>query len=472
MREGLVVALLAIVLASAFQGSRGLWDPDEGRYTNVALEMLDSGDWILPHRHHESLHVTKPPLTYWAMAASFAAFGRNEWAARLPNAVAFALTVLLVYQLGRVFVPGRPWLPALVYATSPVPFLAANWISTDTPLAWAETLAVAAYAQARFGARRRGDVRAMWVAFGLAFLVKGPPAIVPLLAIAAFEWLDRDRRARLFDPPGLAAFGLLSFGWFAYVAHEIPALVGYFVGHEFVDRVASAEMRRFPEWYGPFVVYAPTLLLGALPWLVAAWRHRGPRVAWSNWSPQARFLALWLALPLLVFALARSRLPLYILPLFVPASLLLARALDDVPFGRVAWRRVAVLVVVLIAVKAALAYRETGKDARALAAEMRRILPADAREIVYVDDMARYGLHLYLGTEIEKVSIAPLRGPQPVADAEYDSSLAYELGEIEAGRYFVVRDADVARWADAVRDHGDVPVELGALRGRRVFAVR
>ena len=58
------IALLACVLALAGLGLRGIWDPDEGRYTNVALNMLDSGDWLNPHRNHEVGHWTKPPLTY------------------------------------------------------------------------------------------------------------------------------------------------------------------------------------------------------------------------------------------------------------------------------------------------------------------------------------------------------------------------------------------------------------------------
>lgn len=49
----LLVALLSVVLAFGFLGTRGIWDPDEGRYTNVALNMLSSGDWITPRRHHE-----------------------------------------------------------------------------------------------------------------------------------------------------------------------------------------------------------------------------------------------------------------------------------------------------------------------------------------------------------------------------------------------------------------------------------
>ena len=50
------VVLAVLVLAFAFLGSRGLWDPDEGRYTNVALIMLDSGDWVTPHRNDDVAH--------------------------------------------------------------------------------------------------------------------------------------------------------------------------------------------------------------------------------------------------------------------------------------------------------------------------------------------------------------------------------------------------------------------------------
>lgn len=68
---------LSLVLALAFQGSRGLWDPDEGRYSNVALQMVDSGDYLTPRRNVETMHVTKPPVTYWAIAASVNVFGRS-----------------------------------------------------------------------------------------------------------------------------------------------------------------------------------------------------------------------------------------------------------------------------------------------------------------------------------------------------------------------------------------------------------
>lgn len=112
-RRAVVTVLAAFLLAMSFQGSRGLWEPDEGRYTAVALEMLRLGDFVHPMLHREHAHYTKPPLTYWAIAASVRLFGRNEWAVRLPYALAFTATVLLLFGLGKDYQPQRPWTAVL-----------------------------------------------------------------------------------------------------------------------------------------------------------------------------------------------------------------------------------------------------------------------------------------------------------------------------------------------------------------------
>jgi hypothetical protein len=70
-----VVFTGALLLALLFQGNRGLWGPEEGRLSNVALLMLEQGDWLTPHRHPEHLELSRPPLTYWAVATSVAIFG-------------------------------------------------------------------------------------------------------------------------------------------------------------------------------------------------------------------------------------------------------------------------------------------------------------------------------------------------------------------------------------------------------------
>ena len=110
----LAILLLSLVLGFSFMGSRSLFEPDEGRYTNVALMIADTNEWISLYRHPASLHFTKPPLTYWTIAASVDVFGFNTWAARLPIALAYIFSALMIYQLGKVFSREKPWLPRSV----------------------------------------------------------------------------------------------------------------------------------------------------------------------------------------------------------------------------------------------------------------------------------------------------------------------------------------------------------------------
>ena len=67
-----------------FLGSRGLNEPDEGRYAELGREMAAGGSWLVPHLNGFE-HFQKPPLIYWCTALSLKTFGLNEWAARLPD---------------------------------------------------------------------------------------------------------------------------------------------------------------------------------------------------------------------------------------------------------------------------------------------------------------------------------------------------------------------------------------------------
>ena len=236
------IAALALVLSLLLLGHRGIWDPDEGRYTNVALNMLDSGDWLNPHRSSEVGHWTKPPLTYWAIASSVAVFGENAWAARLPAALSYLLCVWLAFRIARRLAPGSELQAALVYATMLFPIGAAQLITTDYVLAACEALAMWGFVEARFGAGRpRRWLLLMWTGFALAFLAKGPPGLLPLAAVAVFDLTFRERRApSAFHWSGLLLFVALATPWYAAVMLHNPGLLGYFIGDEVVaDEVAD-----------------------------------------------------------------------------------------------------------------------------------------------------------------------------------------------------------------------------------------
>ncbi len=446
-RRARTAALLALfAFALAFQGSRPIWDPDEGRYVHVALNMVRSGDWFTPHLHREVPHFTKPPLIYWAVGGSIALLGRNEWAARLPNALAFAATALLVAALARRLAPGREALAAVIYATSLLPFVAANIVSTDTLLAAAETLAVAGFVAWRFDERPHpGALVLMWGGLGLAFLTKGPPGLLPLLALLAFVgWQDGWRKlGRLLSPLGLILFALLAFGWYAAQLRARPDLLPYLLGEEVVDRVVSAEFNRNSDLHGFLKTYPPVIALGLAPWLfvwvVRRLRSRD-RAAGAAVDPGARLLALWVVLPLAIFFLADSRLPLYLLPLAAPGSLLLARTFPADWWQRPGIRRaVAAWVLVLLAIKGVSALHATDRDGRRAAELLQPLLLSPPIEIVFINRKPLYSLGFYIDTAIERVALDSV----PISDREPSyrpvaQTLTAELEEHEPATLFLV----------------------------------
>ncbi len=59
-----------------------LLEPDEGRYAQIAREMLMHGEWIVPTLQGEP-YLDKPPLLYWLTKISYSLFGVSETTARL-----------------------------------------------------------------------------------------------------------------------------------------------------------------------------------------------------------------------------------------------------------------------------------------------------------------------------------------------------------------------------------------------------
>ena len=480
-RPAFWIAVMAIALALGFLGSRGIWDPDEGRYTNVALNMLDSGDWLNPRRNDEVGHWTKPPLTYWAIASSVAVFGQNPFAARLPAALSYLLCVWLAWRIARLLAPGSENTAAAAYATMPLAVGAAQLITTDYVLSACTGVAMWAFVEARFGtsASPKRWTALMWMAFALAFLTKGPPALVHLLAALAFDqMMPARKRSRVFQWSGLVLFLLLALPWYVAVIADHPGLFRYFIGDEVVNRVTTDEFGRNGQWYGWLYAYAPTLLLGTLPWTPALLRWtRGLPVRFRIWRDRERresdvpmlLLTLWLLLPLLVFCLARSRLPLYILPLFLPLAVTVAAQRQAE--GRVLrWRWLAVWAVLLLAIKFAASLWPTHKDASEWAREIRARAGGPVPEVLFVEDMARYGLHLHLDAEIEKLSLDPHQ--QSKFNPSYDETLAQELTEHEPDAVWICKRSLWPKLQPRIAAQGYRTQVLGApYRGRIIFRV-
>ncbi|SDX98061.1 ArnT family glycosyltransferase [Lysobacter enzymogenes] len=483
-----LLAAVCLVLAFGFLDARGIWDPDEGRYTNIALTMLDRGEWLTPMRNLETGHWTKPPGAYWLIAASVSAFGETAWAARLPIALSYLACVLLAAGCARRLAPGSGRLAALIYATCLLPAGAAQLITADYPLAAAQALAMYAFVRYRFAdagasaAARGAWLPAMWAAFALGFMIKGPPALLPLLAVAALGALaPGPGGAWRWHALGAALFAALALPWYLTMGLRHEGLMEYFLGAEVVDRVASDRFGRHPEWYGWLKIYLPTLLLGTLPWTgellrwaralparALAWRARQARVGEAG----ALFLALWIALPLLVFCLAQSRLPLYLLPTFLPLAVAMAATRHARGRGVPDLRWLLLWALLLLGLRYAAAQWDTHKDASEWAQAIRARSAAPVEEVLFVEDMARYGLRLHLGAEVEKLSRQPRE--QPRFNPEYDEPLRRELEHAgdAPGSVFVAKQALWPPLRRQIAGYGYRAQALGApYRGRVIFRV-
>lgn len=98
-KQAVVLLLLFfLVLYILPLGVRDLIVPDETRYAEIPREMIADGDWVAPHLNGLR-YFEKPVLGYWVHAGSILLFGENNFAVRLPSALAVGLSALLIYML-------------------------------------------------------------------------------------------------------------------------------------------------------------------------------------------------------------------------------------------------------------------------------------------------------------------------------------------------------------------------------------
>jgi 4-amino-4-deoxy-L-arabinose transferase-like glycosyltransferase len=430
----------------AFQGSRGLFEPTETRYAEVAREMLESGDYLHPTLSHQP-HLTKPPVAYWAIAAGMRLLGRNAWGARFGNVIALCLTVLAIASIGTTVWGNRiGFLAGLIYLSSPLPVIGAAAVSTDTLLTLWEVCAVLAYIKAITAPSVR---RARWwtvatgLAFALGFLTKGPPALLPLAAIVVFHLRSRRRLPR-FSSVTILLSVILGLSWYLMIAVEQRDMIKYFLGEEIFRRNFTTSAQRNPQWYAPFTVFLPTLLLGAGFWLFYALRlHilRGfgtalKRVFTRGVPGLSTLIFLWFVIPLVVFSLSRSRLPLYMVAVYPPVALALAtgiRSMNKSARGVVVTSVAS--IVFILALKFSAAHIPIKEDSRRLYESATEAAGKNA-VLVLANEKNLHGLEFYANGRILRISF-----PKKETWANY--SLNEFVKDVRTGRekrYAIVTD--------------------------------
>jgi len=334
LRCDLPILILVLGVFFGFKlGDRALWSPVEGHYAEIAREMVISKDYLTPQLAGLK-YLEKPPFFYWLESANIRLFGLNEWSLRIWPALFALVGCLAVYFAGsRIFERRVGLISAGVLATCSLWYVMGNVIDLDMTVSVLITCALVCFllgSLERPGYKRRFLMWGLFVFSALATLTKGLIGIViPGMVIGSWililgEW---NTLRTLYFPSGVALFLLIAVPWYALVAWANPGfLTSYFLVEHFQRYLTKLEGPYEQPW-----AYIPILVLGMFPWTVfmlQALRHSG-RVPWRkrHQYKEVLFLLLWAGLVFLFFSASSYKGVPYILPMFPPLAIVIARYL-------------------------------------------------------------------------------------------------------------------------------------------------
>ena len=346
--------LFALVLLGAGIGLRDPWPSDEPRYALAAQQMVESGDWLFPHRGHE-LYSDKPPMLFWMQAAAYEVVHNWRIAFLLPSLLAGLLTLGLTWDLGR-----RLWNPrAGLYAALAVLF--AFEFMYQTKRAQIDPLIMGWITLANWGLLlhflRGPNWRAFWlgcVAAGLGVITKGVGVLallmfVPYLVARRRGWPDvtATSHATWRWLGGVFAFLapiLLWAGAVLAVAHargtaEYTAYVNDIFFHQTAGRYGGSWSHPQPFWY-----YVPILLFNFFPMSLA---YAGVLPRW--WrdlkAHDARVMLplVWSLIVIAFFSIPSGKRDVYLMPVLPMIALAMAPYLDEIVRAR--WLRNTALAI-------------------------------------------------------------------------------------------------------------------------------
>ncbi len=311
-------------------------DRDEARYAQATKQMVQTGDYIDIRFQEEARH-KKPVGIYWLQAASVQLTGVSDaiWAYRLPSLLAAIAAVLMTAGMAAGLFGASAFLPAgVLLAGCFLLGVGARVATTDTALLVcvlaAQWMLGKAYLKGFSPSAQVNTAQAaiFWIAVAGGALIKGPVILAIVgLTVLALCVVSRSWRWLLHLRPlwGVPLFLALLLPWF--VAITLKSDGSFWV--ESLQKDILSKAVSVQESHGaPPGSYVISLVLTFWPWTAllipaafTAFRQRQ--------NPAVQLCLAWAVPAWLMFELAPTKLPHYVLPLFPPLVALVALALRD-----------------------------------------------------------------------------------------------------------------------------------------------
>ncbi len=325
-----VLLFLSIILFFSNLGATPFFNKGEPREAVIVQDIVLHGNWLFPKRMGSGIP-SKPPLFHWVGALISIMRGRvTEVTTRFPSAMFATLGILLLYGLGRkIYNPAIGLLAGVILATSLDYSRLAIAARVDMTLTFFLSLGLALF-YLLYSDQLKGTLwpYLFYLVIGVGILAKGPVSLVLTgMTIVVFLGIRRrwDYLYRLcFHWGALLTVGVALFWYGMAIMHG---------GEEFIGRqIINENLARFFS-YGetgtghqkPIYYYFPYLFFGGLPWsllfpFVVAELFRGKRFS----DEGTLFMVVWVVVVFTFFSLSEGKRSPYIMPLFLPVSLLTA----------------------------------------------------------------------------------------------------------------------------------------------------
>lgn len=412
----LIVLALASLLFFFRLGDRSFRNPDEGRYAEIAKEMVQSGNGVEP-RLYGIDYLRKPILFYWLIAGSFKLFGFYEWAARLVPALFGILGVLATFFFTRqLFDLKTAFYSSLILATNVLYLEVGRYLLID--MVFSFFLVLSFYLFYLAVNQEKNKVRNylfFYVSLALAFLAKGPAAGA-MTVLVGFTYLVFTKKLKrvLCEMQfgwGVLIFSVIVFPWFVQIASRQPDFLNFFFLHEHVQRFVSQNFEHQEAWWY-YVVLAP---LAFMPWIFFTKPFEevfGFFKAPADNKEPLIFALIAVFGVILFYSLSRSKLVTYILPSFPFISILIARgwALWEekrkaIFIPRLFYGVTALLCVISVGICFTMEKVNANYTTKPFAEFLKSKLQADDRVFIYDHPGAFYDFRFYLDFPVKLVGL-------------------------------------------------------------------